>query len=372
MLRLDKVGGLGIVNAVAERQHHLTLDAMRGIAALGVVWFHLHFIIGYDSAGPLAVDFFFLLSGFVVASAYDSRLERDLNKISFVQKRLVRMYPLFLAGLLLALVTQEVFILKGFSRLDQHDTLLSFVVELFWIPSPFNNDAVTFPLNGPAWSLCFEILVNVLFALFHRHLTDRILLLLAIAAGSVVVAAVAILGSVNFGWSWPTFPLGLVRVMFSFPLGVLLWRYRERIPLSLGRVPPWLLLFGLGAVLVLPETRVSDIMFLLIGAPLLVAIGFRANGSRYAAAFRFLGETSYPLYALHGTTILVLQGLVKRLHLGGWALPIVVGYLLAMLLVSKASVMPDVTVRRALGRFLDRKGQPVRVGKVPDRILKPD
>jgi peptidoglycan/LPS O-acetylase OafA/YrhL len=346
---------MGPMDLMGERQHHLILDAMRGVAAMGVVWFHLHFVVGYDSAGPLAVDFFFLLSGFVVASAYDDRLGKDMDSITFIQKRFVRMYPMFLVGLLLALAVQELLILKGFSRLDQPDTLLSMLVELFWIPSPFNREALTFPLDGPAWSLSFEILANIFFSLFHRHLTDRFLALLAVLSGSVVVAAVAMLGTANFGWSWPTWPLGLARVMFSFPAGVLLWRYRGWIPQSLGRIPPWLLLAALGTVLVLPESRASDILFLLVGAPLLVASGFRGNGADHAGAFRFLGEASYPLYALHGPTILVVQGVVKQLHLGAWALPIALGYLLAMLVFARMAALPDLAVRRALGRFLRRR-----------------
>jgi peptidoglycan/LPS O-acetylase OafA/YrhL len=348
------------MDRLGERQHHLTLDAMRGIAALGVVWFHLHFVVGYDSAGPLAVDFFFLLSGFVVASAYDDRLDRDLETVRFTRKRFIRMYPLFFAGLIFALAMQELLILKGFSRLDQRDTLFSFVVEMFWIPSPFNPEALTFPLDGPAWSLSFEIFANVLFALFHRRLTNRSLLFLATLSGSVVIVAVVYLGTVNFGWSWPTWPLGLARVMFSFPAGVLLWRYRTRIPRILGRSPPWLLLAALGAVLALPETRVSDIMFLVIGAPILVASGFRTSSAHHSGSFRFLGETSYPLYALHGATILLVQGLVKRLHLRIFALPIAFGYLLAMLCFSRIVAFPDMAIRRALGRLFDRPALPAQ------------
>lgn len=341
-----------------ERQHHLTLDAMRGVAALGVVWFHLHFVIGYDSAGPLAVDFFFLLSGFVVAGAYDDRLGKTLDILSFSRKRLVRMYPLFLAGLILALAVQEVLIKTGFSRLSQEETLLSFLVEMFWIPSPFNHEALTFPLDGPAWSLSFEILVNLLFALLHRHLTSRRLALLSLLSGSVVVGAIIILGTANFGWSWATLPLGLARVLFAFPAGVLMWRYRARIPASLGLIPPWLLLAALGTVLVLPETRVSDILFLLVGAPLLVASGFRCRDVGNARLFRFLGEASYPLYALHGPTIVLVQGAVKQLHLGVLALPIALVYVVTVLVLARAIALPDLAVRQALGRILDRRDRP--------------
>lgn len=337
-----------------ERHHYMVLDAMRGIAAIAVVWFHLHFVVGYDSAGPLAVDFFFMLSGFVVASAYDSRLENDLNISKFILKRVIRMYPLFLLGLIIALVVQELLILKGLSVLDERQTLLSFILELFWAPSPFGPNGYTFPIDGPAWSLSFEVLVNILYAIFHKRLNNIYLLMIITIAGCVIVSAIWILGSVNFGWSWVTLLLGLARVLFSFPVGILLWRYRSKIPDVFVNVSPAILLCALGAVLILPETWFSDIIFLTVGAPLLIVMGFRAKYSQESRIFGILGETSYPLYALHGATILIIQGLVKRLGLGYFGVPIALSYLIIMLLISRVFAVWDRRVRRSLEKVMRR------------------
>jgi peptidoglycan/LPS O-acetylase OafA/YrhL len=338
------------------KAQYLTLDAMRGIAAISVIWFHLHFILGYDSAGCLAVDFFFVLSGFVIAFAYDQRLDTGLSVGSFVKARLIRMYPLFIVGLVLGLVVQELLILKGFSKLSQGDTLGSFFVEAFWIPSPFYGSwDLTFPINGPSWSLSFEILANLLFAIFHRHLSNRLLTAIVLISGAVVVATVIDLGTINTGWEWSNIELGLARVMFSFPLGVLLYRYREHIPASLGRVPPWALLAALGLILVLPEWRITDVAFLLIGGPLLVAAGFRAGiGSKTSNAFRLLGNVSYPVYALHGPPIILLQGATKILHLGQFGLVISLLYIAGVLVVAHLIAPVDARFRKKLAaRFLD-------------------
>ena len=299
-----------------EREHFLLLDGLRGVAALAVVWYHLHFVVGYDDAGPLAVDLFFMLSGFVIAAAYDQRLDRDLSVLMFMKRRYVRLYPMFFAGLVVALMVQQVLIAFSAGALDERQTLYSFVIEAFWLPSPFNGGTGwTFPLNGPAWSLSLEIVANLLFAVFHRRLSDGVL------AGVVAISAIAILwdvldiGTINNGWSWATLPFGVARVGYAFPLGVLMYRRRDLIPVSIGRLPPWLPLVALAFVLFLPEMRAIDLIFLTIGAPLLIATGFRTTITGHAIPYRRLGDISYPIYAVHGSLVLLVQGATTRLKL---------------------------------------------------------
>jgi len=340
-----------------EKTQYVTLDAMRGVAAISVIWFHLHFLLGYDSAGCLAVDFFFVLSGFVIAFAYDERLGSGLSIGSFVKARLIRMYPLFIAGLLLGLAVQQVLIVRGVSKFSEADALASFFLEAFWIPSPFYGSwDVTFPINGPSWSLSLEILVNLLFAVFHRHLSNRLLFAIALVSGMVVVSAVIDRGTVNVGWAWQHIELGVARVMFSFPIGVLLYRYRNHIPASLGRIPPWALLVALGLILLLPEWRATDVAFLLIGGPFLVAAGFRAhNGDKTNGVFRMLGNTSYPVYALHGTPIYLLQGVAKVLNLGRFAILVSLLYVIGVLIVAHLIVPLDARVRKALTAYFQAR-----------------
>ncbi|UIJ44718.1 acyltransferase [Sphingomonas cannabina] len=357
-----------------DRRRYLALDAMRGIAAIAVVWFHLHRVLGYDCAGPLAVDLFFVLSGFVVAAAYDRPLAEGMTVGDFARRRLIRMYPLFLAGLFVGLGVQLLLMAAGHSKLSGLETLASFVLAALWIPSPFNGSLdFTFPLDGPAWSLSFEIVANLLFAIFHRHLSDRLLMLVAAISGAVVIAGVLTLGTINFGWSWRTIDLGFARVMFSFPLGVLLYRHRHLVPASLGRIPPWLLLAGLGAVLLLPERAPIDVLFVLVGSPLLVAAGFRSATTGDEAAFQILGDISYPVYALHGPPVFVLEGSLKLLHLEHWGLPLALAYVVGIVLVAHRAAIGDARVRAALTRYLSagRRTPPSAPVLVPSTEREP-
>jgi len=347
-----------------QNAHFPLLDGLRGVAALAVVWFHLHFVVGYDCAGPLAVDLFFILSGFVVAAAYDRRLDHDLTIPGFLKKRFIRLYPMFAGGLLIALVVQQVLIACGAGALDEHDTLLSFAIEAFWLPSPFNGGTGwTFPLDGPAWSLSLEILANVLFAVFHRRLGNGALVAIVAVSGSTVVAAVLDLGTINEGWSWATLPIGLARVSFAFPLGILMYRKRDLIPLWLNHVPAWLSLALLAIVLFAPESTLIDIAFLLVGAPLLIAIGYRTKPGAGHLLLRRLGELSYPIYAIHGPLVLLVQGAVKRSGLHALGPIIALIALSGMVIVSLSLVGWEATARRRLAQMLGPRGL---TGTVPE------
>src|ERR1700748_3183694 len=90
------------------KQHFEILDGMRGIAAISVVVFHFMEVIITDYSqnfighGFLAVDFFFCLSGFVIAYAYDDRI-RQMGKANFFKARLIRLRPLVILGSVLGL-----------------------------------------------------------------------------------------------------------------------------------------------------------------------------------------------------------------------------------------------------------------------------
>ena len=102
-------------------KHYIRLDGLRGIAALVVVWFHLFEGFATSSIdqrcnhGYLAVDFFFLLSGFVLSYAYDGRLRsisaaQRLSFGSFLRRRIIRLHPMLLLGLVWGAVA---FVLQG-------------------------------------------------------------------------------------------------------------------------------------------------------------------------------------------------------------------------------------------------------------------
>ena len=156
-------------------KHYIRLDGLRGIAALVVVWYHL--FEGFATSpidqrcnhGYLAVDFFFLLSGFVLSYAYDGRLRsisaaQRLSFGSFLRRRIIRLHPMLLLGLVWGAVA---FVLQGSVQWDGTAVssicviialLTSLVLIPAWpgCPTEVRGNGEIFPLNGPMWSLFFE------------------------------------------------------------------------------------------------------------------------------------------------------------------------------------------------------------------------
>ena len=168
------------------------LDALRGIAALLVALFHFRGnFLGYNNYpsgdGYLAVDVFFVLSGFVLSHAYLSRFARGMTVWQFVKIRLIRLYPLYFIGLMLGMVN----LLAGYEprgALSNLDIARAFTMELFMLPSwPTLYDRL-FLINVVSWSLFFEMLVNILFVVFWKRLTPKALLRIIIASGLIVAA----------------------------------------------------------------------------------------------------------------------------------------------------------------------------------------
>src|SRR5450631_1991420 len=161
------------------KEHFEVLDGLRGTGAFLIVLFHvfnypfgirhpLHFMhLAY-----LAVDFFFVLSGFVVAYAYDDRWTR-MTMLQFFRIRLIRLHPLVLVGATLGLLG---YVLDPFNNMRNHKALpmlvLAYVTSLLLLPSPpvagRHNESQA--LNGPAWSLMQEYLGNIVYAVILRRL----------------------------------------------------------------------------------------------------------------------------------------------------------------------------------------------------------
>lgn len=348
---------VGLAQGQASR-HYETLDALRGVAALAVLLLHTNYWLwpGLARSAYLAVDFFFVLSGFVVAHAYDDKLERGLPVARFVKLRMVRLYPLHAAGLLIAAVA----LAPADFHLPAVTVALALVLGSLFLPWPFASDPDhLFPLNPPAWSLFFEVLANLAYGLTHRWLSQRVLIAMLAGAGTALCFKAAVTGTIDGGVRWTTFEAGLARVFFSFPLGVLVYRWRASIPSVLGAGGPWLPL----AVLLLlclptvpaPWRAVYDLAFVSVLAPLLVAAGTQASPSAAARpVFLALGAISFPLYVLHEPLRPWLLAAAERVGLHGPAAGL--GYLVAIVGLAWAAAPLDATTRRWL---LGRTRQPM-------------
>lgn len=314
---------------VNTKSHYLLLDGLRGVAALLVVWYHI--FEGFATSpvdqrfnhGYLAVDFFFILSGFVVGYAYDDRWKQGaMSSGQFFRRRLIRLHPMVAAGVVLGVVS---FLLQGSVQWDGTPVpagrvLLAALLGLLMLPAlpgsapEVRGNAEMFPLNGPMWSLFFEYLANIGYALFLRRLSTKALAVWTAGAG--VLLAVYALGNgsgsfhLGVGWSLSgmNLPGGLLRVGFAFSAGLLMNRL-FRAPRK-WRGVFWLCSGWLALLLCVPYVggpqpdrlnAVYDVACVTLFFPLLVWLG--ASGMPETRlterVCRFLGGISYPLYAVH-------------------------------------------------------------------------
>lgn len=282
-----------------------TLDGMRGVAAVLVAIHHFDDFFGHDAvpSGYLAVDLFFVLSGFVIANAYDKRFARGMTAWQFMLIRVVRLFPLYLLGTLLGVASAWTAWIFGQGGLSTAALVVATVTSLFMLPSPtWKEMMVLMPINIPGWSLFFEMVANLVYAVVWRHLSIKIVLIIMVASAGGLVLAMAQHGSGNVGPVWSTFFGGFPRVAFSFFAGVVMFmmlRNRDRratwtaylMPLAL--IVLFLVHPGSG-----PFRYLFDLVCVFVLFPLLVYAGIRSEPPA-AQLFSFLGRISYPIYVLH-------------------------------------------------------------------------
>ena len=277
---------------------YVTLDGLRGIAALSVVVLHCHRLIGdlSWSSAALAVDLFFVLSGFVLAHAYSQRLAENLSVAEFMKARVIRLYPLYLAGIALGIVEALLVIhyQQGSIPWDWWKFWTALPFNLFMIPTPW----ALYPFNGVMWSIFLELVVNLLWALSFPFLrTNRALIATVVVAAIGLVASVLIYGKLtSLGTSWGTMPGGLFRVCFPFFLGVLIYRFRDHAP----KIPAIILLVALPAILFLPLPVLAQLFAALFILPALVWLGSAVEPRGWLGFVSHkLGAASYAVYAVH-------------------------------------------------------------------------
>jgi peptidoglycan/LPS O-acetylase OafA/YrhL len=332
-----------------------TLDAMRGVAAVLVMFWHFAtFMPTLAGSGQLAVDFFFVLSGFVISRAYGARLASGLGFWGFMCERVIRLYPLFVLGLSLALVKEFGDILFGRAAALTPLMLLRTVgLEAAMLPAYVPGQPELFPLNGPSWSLFFEMAINIIFALAALQVTVRRLLIVIVVMGTAVAAAAISAGSLNVGWSWSSAWAGVARVGFSFPLGVLVHRLgwvRSRGPSPWFAVPVGLLVAALALPVASAWRPAFDAGFVLILSPLLLIAGGSYDPPRALQQLcAKLGELSYPLYATHFPLIFVFGFVATRLGIPapGWIAALAIALPILALVLSR---IYDAPVRAWLSR----------------------
>ncbi|WP_347303765.1 acyltransferase [Croceibacterium sp. TMG7-5b_MA50] len=290
-------------SAIVPPGRFATLDGMRGVAALIVIAFHYEGIFPVEVAGGyLAVDLFFMLSGFVLAAVYVPRFERGMGMRNFMISRARRLYPFYLFGLMLGLGAR--------AWQDPGSALLALPLGLLGLPTPGDGPEYLYHLNSAYWSLFAEWVINVAFVLILWRLPAILLAIVAAAGAAGLVWAWQVTGTLDGGAHWADAWIGLARVQFGFAMGMLLHRAFVRYDLGRWRTHPgWL---GLALpVLMLPCYWGPDLLVVMLVFPALVLVGAMME-PRKANMSLWLGEISYPLYCLHGPLQIPIRGIAVR------------------------------------------------------------
>ena len=281
-----------------------TLDALRGVAALMIVARHAGSVFPADPFPEsfLAVDLFFLLSGFVVANAYEARLLAGCGVVPFLRTRLIRLYPLYVFGLLLGAAGEVLIALLQGRAPDLVHLAEAALIGILMLPAVSPLPMGSSALDGPTWTLLPELLINLVYAALLRRLSTRTVLSV-VAAGAVGLGvSERVYGTLDGGW-WPaTFPMVAARLGFSFFLGVAFFRLRperRRAPWAAWSAP----LVLTAALALHPAGRLHSLYELLLVLGLFPLVTWWAvrhePGARGARVFAWLGSSSYAIYVIH-------------------------------------------------------------------------
>lgn len=379
--------------SIADKPHYEILDGMRGVAAIAVVLFHLFETYASSTRtqiinhGYLAVDFFFALSGFVIAYAYDDRWE-TMSTMQFFKRRIIRLQPMVVAGsaigaMLFYLTGADVF--PNVMTTPWYWVLIAFVIGSLMIPAPISFDPrgwqETYSLNGPAWSLMWEYIGNILYALLFRHFRKWLLIICIALSGVLTInlclnldlfgcldnrgeAVFTVIG----GWSLTvqqTF-IAATRLLYPFLVGMLIYRMGWQLRASKGF---WATSVALLIILAIPHLGGSGesrwingaycAVAILFAFPAIIAVGVGSElkGARTVALCRWLGAISYPLYITHYPWVYMQMSWARRnpdMPLGAHVIVFLGCFTMSILIAYATMKLYDVPVRRWLTKILSR------------------
>lgn len=327
---------------MTSRMRFEILDGLRGVAALMVVFFHCFESYcppggqQFINHGYLAVDFFFLLSGFVTGYAYDDRWSR-MTVRDFFKRRLVRLHPMVIAGTVIGacFFFYGGVAYPGIMDIPSWKIALCIIMGMLLIPCAPCLDirgwGDFFPLNCTSWTLVYEYIANILYALVFRHLPKVALAILCLCSSFCILDITLgwdVFGvfpdgshySLFAGWYLTPYDLytGFSRLMYPFLCGLLISRIlRERAssenpsgsPLRIKNGFLWTSIL-LIAILITPcagghdglANGIFQAMAVLILFPLIVLAGAGSTVTEKGARIcKWLGELSYPLFIVHYT-----------------------------------------------------------------------
>lgn len=327
---------------LASKPRYEILDGLRGVAALVVIFYHCleiyipQFGTQIINHGYLAVDFFFVLSGFVIGYAYDDRWDK-MTTWGFFKRRLVRLHPMVIAGTVIGACLFFFGEYPGFPCIAQCSWwkfAICFVIGLLMIPCGKGLDIRGWgelnSFNGPNWSLTLEYCGNILYALVFRRLPKIALAVLCACCALFTLDLTMgwdVFGifprgpqyTVIGGWSLNAQQLyiGFSRLLYPFLCGLLISRIlpAHRSELNTSGSPIrvrggfWWAALALIVIFSVPQIGgkagvpdgIWQAVSIIVFFPLIVLLGAGSSttDAKSTAVCKFLGELSYPLYITH-------------------------------------------------------------------------
>lgn len=310
---------------IKPKKHYEILDGLRGVAAIIVVAFHIFEAFAGGNRfkqiinhGYLAVDFFFLLSGFVVAYAYDDRWGK-MTQWEFYKRRLIRLQPMVIMGMIIGAIfyyfQASDILFPQIAGMPVWKLILTMIIGFTLLPIPPSMEirgwGEMHPLDGPAWSLFFEYIANILYALFFRKFSNKVMgIFVLIFAGMLINYTVfGPKGDVIGGWSLnlEQMNVGFTRLLYPFFAGILLSRLGKLIHIK-GAF--WVCSLLITVILCVPRigdenslwmNGIYESVCIILLFPLIVSIG---AGGEIKNPFslkicQLLGNISYPIYITH-------------------------------------------------------------------------
>ncbi len=298
------------IPAQSTKRQFDTLNGLRGVAALLGVVFHNEVTFGWHPPHAyLAVEIFFVISGFILSYVYDDKMERGLSARSFMAARVLRLAPLYLLALVLSAVLVALDPRHSVHRLGYKAQLLYFVMGLFLLPSHVRQDSSWEVLryNNPSWTLFLELVMNFLHVTLFRSMNSRVLGTINATAALGIIAYCLRHHHLNAGWIFPSlFTIGLARATFSYTAGMILFRAWRSGSVRINSSATLCVAFVMG-VLILPafpqHVMATTVAVILVALFLFPALVYLAAGSEPGPVagplFRQLGIASYTVYILH-------------------------------------------------------------------------
>jgi peptidoglycan/LPS O-acetylase OafA/YrhL len=365
-----------------SKSHYEILDGLRGVAAIMVVIFHFfetftggNHLIQIINHGYLAVDFFFVLSGFVIGYAYDDRWGK-MSLRDFFKRRLIRLHPMIIMGMVIGAVGfyfgASPIVFPVISSVPVWEMLLIMLIGFTLLPIPPSMDirgwGELHPLDGPAWSLFYEYVGNILYALFIRKFSKKALSVLVFLAGCALIHLAVTQGDVIGGWSLDASQIrvGLTRLLYPFFAGLLLSRICK--PGNIKNAFVWCSLMII-AVFLFPRLGGSGNMWMnglydsfaiIVLFPLIVYLGAsgKVEGKYMKKACGFFGDISYPIYITHYPLIYIFTSWVVDNKVPLYkAWPVGLLLLISAVAIAYASLkLYDIPVRKWLTKkFITKK-----------------